>query len=619
MRVTIGQKLTLSFLLVALLVGVLGLIGYFNTKETAKDVEVIANVELPGLVKLAEMKSHVLEAVEEAFAYPLLDDPVEKAEFFHNLEQFDTSAAALKETARIGQRGQQEETELFNQIVAGKEALVIAGGTMFESYERDGTVDLSYVAAFEEEIDTVIPLIDRFLEIEGEEVVEAQRGIQATIANTERLTIVVVSVAVLLAIGLGVLISRSISVPINRLRDAASRVGRGELDTPIDIESNDEIGDLGLSFSKMIQDLQHTTVSRDYVDSIIRSMVDPLIVINPDGTIRTVNWATREILGYGEDELIGKPVSLVFAEAAAFGGMEIQTLVTEGPVRDLVLNARTKSGDRIPVSFSGSAIRDAAGNLTAIVGIARDMREMNRLQAQLVQAGKMAGLGQIGAGIAHELNQPITSIQGFAQRLRRNGSDQVSEEMDIIIKATNRMARIVNNIRAFARQDEFSPEPTEPVEPLDDALMLLSEQLRLHGVEVEKEIEESLPRIIADKTRLQQVFLNFLGNGLDALDEVEEGRPKRLVLGVRRDGNQVVYTVEDTGPGVPKHQESQIFDPFFTTKPPGKGTGLGLSLAYGIVADHHGEITYQRAASGGALFTVRIPVAPKDGKGPRDS
>ena len=105
MRVTIGQKLTLSFLLVALLVGVLGLIGYFNTKETAKDVEVIANVELPGLVKLAEMKSHVLEAVEEAFAYPLLDDPVEKAEFFHNLEQFDTSAAALKETARIGQRG----------------------------------------------------------------------------------------------------------------------------------------------------------------------------------------------------------------------------------------------------------------------------------------------------------------------------------------------------------------------------------------------------------------------------------------------------------------------------------------------------------------------------------
>ncbi len=145
--------------------------------------------------------------------------------------------------------------------------------------------------------------------------------------------------------------------------------------------------------------------------------------------------------------------------------------------------------------------------------------------------------------------------------------------------------------------------------------MLIFEQLRLHGVEVKKTVEETLPRAIADTVRLEQVFMNLLSNALDALDQVEEGNPKRLLLAIARDGDQVVYTFEDTGPGVPKNNEDQIFDPFFTTKPPGKGTGLGLSLSYGIVADHGGEITYQRAASGGARFTVRIPVAPESSKG----
>ena len=178
----------------------------------------------------------------------------------------------------------------------------------------------------------------------------------------------------------------------------------------------------------------------------------------------------------------------------------------------------TKSGERTPVAFSGSAMRGETGKITAIVGVARGTREMNRLleqekeliaaaaadaqkekaleledalkqlrathqelqttRAQLVQSGKMAGLGQLCAGIAHELNQPITTIQGFAQRIRRDGAGKASDEMDIIIDATHRMARIVNNIRAFARQDEFKPEPTESIAPLDDALMLLLAQLR---------------------------------------------------------------------------------------------------------------------------------------------
>ncbi len=262
MRISIGQKLTLSFLLVALLVGLLGFVGYSNMRETAKQVDVITDLEIPGLVKLTQMKSHILEGIEEAFAYPLLNDPLEKTEFYEKLDQFDTSVAEFEEIVHIGRLGQEEETELFNQIVTAKGALAIAADNMFESYERDGTVNRSRVADFENEIDTLIPLIDRFLEIENEEVAEARQDIQATIANAERQTLIVVSVAILLAIGLGFLTSRSISIPINKLRDAALRIGRGEVDTLIDIRSKDEIGELAVSFSSMVEARQQAEEQR---------------------------------------------------------------------------------------------------------------------------------------------------------------------------------------------------------------------------------------------------------------------------------------------------------------------------------------------------------------------
>ena len=253
---SIRKKLTSSFLLVALLVGVLRFFGYSNLKDTANQVDVITEQETPALAKLSEIKSFILEAVEEAFAYPLLDEPQEKVEFFDNLEQFDTSVGEFREIAHIGQRGQEEETELLHQIVSAKEATAISARNMFESYERDGAVNLSHVADFEADIDRLIPLIDQFLEIENREVAEAQQDIQATIANQERLTVIVVSVAVLLAIGLGIFVSRSISIPVNRLKDAAEELGKGNLGVRANVEGGDEIGSLATSFNQMAAALQ---------------------------------------------------------------------------------------------------------------------------------------------------------------------------------------------------------------------------------------------------------------------------------------------------------------------------------------------------------------------------
>jgi len=251
-----------------------------------------------------------------------------------------------------------------------------------------------------------------------------------------------------------------------------------------------------------------------------------------------------------------------------------------------------------------------------------DLKELNEelreAQLKLVQAAKLAGLGELGAGIAHELNQPITTIQGFTQRIKRNGERQIkdhADELDLIIKASYRMARIVDNIRLFSRQSDFKAEPIDPLTPLDDAMMLINEQLRLHGIEVERPAGDGLPRVMGDQIKLQQVFSNLIMNARDSLDTLPKDRPRRLVLRVRAEGDRVVYSVEDNGPGISEENQARIFDPFFTTKEVGKGTGLGLSISHGIVGEHGGEIRYELVEGGGARFLVSLPIAPMEATG----
>jgi len=169
----------------------------------------------------------------------------------------------------------------------------------------------------------------------------------------------------------------------------------------------------------------------------------------------------------------------------------------------------------------------------------------------------------------------------------------------------------VDNIRAFSREGNFKPQPIDPLAPLDDGLMLFNEQLRLHRIEVVKPDGDTLlPRVMADSIKLQQVFSNLIMNARDALDALPKDRPRRLVLEARAQGDRVVFSVQDNGPGIPKEDESRIFEPFFTTKEVGKGTGLGLSISHGIVGEHGGEIWYEPVEGGGARFVVSLPIAP---------
>jgi len=289
-----------------------------------------------------------------------------------------------------------------------------------------------------------------------------------------------------------------------------------------------------------------------------------------------------------------------------------------GTAQDITISKRAAEGLKEAREQLEKRVQERTNELAeANAALRTEITERKRTEEQLVQAAKLASLGQLGAGIAHELNQPITTIQGFAQRIKRDGTRQVADhadELDLIINASHRMARIVDNIRTFSRQSDFKAQPINPITPLDDALMLISEQLRLHSIEVERPAGDAvLPLVMGDRIKLQQVFSNLIMNTRDALGSLPKGRPRRLVLGLRVEGDRVVYSVEDNGPGISKEDQARIFDPFYTTKEVGQGTGLGLSISHGIVTDHGGEIRYEPVEGGGARFLVSLLIASYGG------
>lgn len=274
-------------------------------------------------------------------------------------------------------------------------------------------------------------------------------------------------------------------------------------------------------------------------------------------------------------------------------------------------------------------LHDGQGHLIGGLAVVRDVTErklaadaMRTAQLQVAHESKLASMGRLGAGIAHELNQPLTGLKMLLSLIRERPHLPVAASLanlDLALEQVDRMARIVDNVRGFARRGEFTPAPTPARGALDDALALLGEQIRLEAVELTLDLPADLPPIAGDRMRLQQVFLNLLSNALHALEDAQQAAQeaggafqKRLEITARRVQDEVMFRVCDNGPGVPEAALGQLFDPFFTTKRAGRGTGLGLSLAFGIAEEHGGSLAYELAelAEGsGACFVLRVPVA----------
>src|SRR5437016_3528039 len=281
----------------------------------------------------------------------------------------------------------------------------------------------------------------------------------------------------------------------------------------------------------------------------------------------------------------------------------------------LEIRVRHKLGEWRRIRFNFSPLSDEKGNIEGVVLSGRDVTDLKRLEEQLIQAEKLAAMGQMLAGVAHELNNPLTAILGVTELLReRQGADDSTKrQLELTHRQARRAARIVQNLLEFSRPASPQKKPLDLSNLLDRTLQLHEHSLRRNNVEVDFRLQPDLPGVIGDANQLIQVFLNLITNAEQAIREVRD--TGRIQIRAGRNGNQLAITVQDDGVGIRPESLPRIFDPFYTTKRPGGGTGLGLSICMSIIREHGGNIEAETLPAGGSAFTIYLPIAPVESPG----
>jgi PAS domain S-box-containing protein len=345
--------------------------------------------------------------------------------------------------------------------------------------------------------------------------------------------------------------------------------------------------------------------SEEKFRSLFQTSRDFMCITDLEGRFIDTNDAGREFFGYSSEELSTITMLDLYPNPEDRRKI-INGIIESGYVTNLETKLKKKSGEIADVVVTVNMKRDSDGNPVNFFASARDMTEKRKMEQQLLQTEKLSTMGTMISGVAHELNNPLTSIIGNAQMLaKRDVPDDIKSKLDVIIKESIRSSKIVGGLLAFAREHRPERRMIDINNTLMESLKLREYDLRASNINVRTLLSEDLPETSADAYQLHQVFINIINNARDAL--VENGGDA-LVFRTYRKENDVLIEFEDNGPGIPEDLVKKIFDPFFTTKEVGKGTGLGLSMAYGIIKEHGGTISVESKPGSGAKFTVTLPI-----------
>ncbi len=426
-----------------------------------------------------------------------------------------------------------------------------------------------------------------------------------------------------------------------------------------------------------MQGREFLLLDRQQVINIIENMADAVVVLSPEATIWYVNKTLAAMTGWKTQELDGAPFGKIIPDDEITLFIMLQQMITRGPIRDYETCFINTEGEKIPVSFNGSVLRDESGRMLGLVGIARDNREIKKLimkleeanislehkvmlrtaelekaynelkhkESQLIHSEKMASLGQLAAGVAHEINNPIGFINsnlgtledylkdfielvsvtgGLVEKIdgmkledvrsRAEAIGQRMEEIDIrfvvddalkVIKesrdGTERIKKIVQDLKEFSHVDKAEKTFINLNTGLESTLNIVMNEIK-YKAEVIRDYGD-IPELQCYPMELNQVFMNLLVNASHAIEN-----KGKIVLKTYADTDNVYVEISDSGCGIPDDIRSKIFEPFFTTKEVGKGTGLGLSISYGIIKKHNGDISVESKVGEGTKFRVRLPI-----------
>lgn len=363
--------------------------------------------------------------------------------------------------------------------------------------------------------------------------------------------------------------------------------------------------------------------SNAFLRNLILSSVDGVIAADTTGKIFIFNDAAAEILGYtvyeGLNHLMIYDIYRDDIAREIMRKLRSDEYGGKGKLKSYQVDIVRKNGDLVPISLNASIVYED-GREVASIGFFHDMREethirqrLEKTRLQLHQADKMASLGKLTAGVAHQLNNPLGSISLFTKLVLEEYDlePDVKEDLNRILKDAQRCRDTVKELLEFARQTQYVIKPHDINTAIGRTLFLLDKQTLFHNIRIDKQFAESLPLVPGDIQQLNHLFMNLIINAAQAMQGKGE---LSIVTRHVPEKNSVIIEIADTGPGIPEDLISQIFDPFFTTKEEGEGTGLGLSLAYSIVREHGGTIEAKNRTDGGAVFTIELPLEHAEGK-----
>ncbi|MBI2603573.1 MAG: response regulator [Deltaproteobacteria bacterium] len=390
---------------------------------------------------------------------------------------------------------------------------------------------------------------------------------------------------------------------------------------PLKLPGNDELGDLLKVSNRMLMNFKEARsqlVKKNFIENVINSMTDFVFVCDKDRMIIEVNKVCSE--QFQDKLLLGVDIINILRRNETKHGERLETIADSfSKGHTLSTEVYLAIGEKqIPVQLSCSPIRKDAGTADGAVVIARDLtsqhkaeKEKKAMEAQLQHSAKLASLGTLGAGVAHELNNPLAGVKGFAQLINNHGeaTDAIKGFAKRIVQASERMQKTVEHIRRFSSDtSKEDPKVLDIRKPVDDAMFLLGSRIRLLGIEVVVKISTDLRNIIGDANEIESVFHNLFSNSIDAFEEINDERAKKILIDAKNRGdNSIVINFRDNASGIPKSKMSQIFDPFFSTKPVGKGTGLGLSIVHGIIQKHSGSVECSSVEGKETKFSIILP------------
>lgn len=505
---------------------------------------------------------------------------------------------------------------------------------------------------------TFLNYVNRALINESGEQVAEQADVVESIALATRKSLVATALTFILAIFSGLYISFLISRRVKNLKAASQKVGGGELDTQIEIDSKDELGDLSRSFNQMIVNLKKSQsdilAAHRFTDTILASMANVLLVLDLDLTIVRANQTAIDLCQFTSDEMVGKPIKTLAPDARFLDERDILELRSNGSVSGIETFLKRKDQREIPVLVSASLMRDIDGTICGIVCVAQDVTERRLLEDKVQRGQKLESIGQLAAGIAHEINTPTQYVGDNVKFLEESFADiqsvleknekmielcrsegvipEFTGEMQALIERADidylmrevpkafrqaltgveRIAKIVQSMKDFAHPGVTEKRSADLNKAIESTITVASNEWK-YVADIETHYDEELPLVLCQIGAINQVVLNMIVNAAhtigDALGEnsCEKGK---ITVDTEQSGNWVEIRITDTGKGIAPDGLKKIFDPFYTTKEVGKGTGQGLAISHSIIVEkHQGTIDVKSELGVGTTFIIRLPIS----------